>query len=278
MRAIATKRPDPDFIVRLVGPGVRPWGVPMRALTKALVAVQRIVEQKEEDEHDTNEDQAVQVDAARILHLMGVKSSSAAYAVAAPRRANAVALLKALGRSIEGPADAEWSMPTLSSIEDLSEVANALGCEIEFRKVEKQKRFGEVLAKITPRTYGAISSSAYIRGTTSIYARIERVGGATAMHCGIRLPDSPRKMIICRVATRDLVRELGQYMYQYLILSGRATWLRHRWKLTNIVIDSFEPPKNGSVLETLRGAHDAGGYAWDEIPDPDSYLSEMRRP
>jgi len=126
-------------------------------------------------------------------------------------------------------------------------------------------------------TYGEISESAFIYGRTSVYARIERVGGATAMHCGIRLPDSPGKMVICRVATSDLVRQLGQYMYERLILSGNATWVKHNGKLKDLLIDAYEPPKTGSVMDALRLAHDAGGYAWDNVDDPDKAIAEMRR-
>jgi hypothetical protein len=44
-----------------------------------------------------------------------------------------------------------------------------------------------------------------------------------------------------------------------------------------MLIDSFEPPKGGSILEALEKAHDAGGRAWDSIADPDALIAEMRR-
>jgi hypothetical protein len=117
--------------------------------------------------------------------------------------------------------------------------------------------------------------TAFITGPTSIFGKIERVGGATEMHCGIHLANQVR-MVICRVATEDLVRQLGRYMYQNVMLSGEATWLRHNWHIKHFKITGFESPKTGSIRDALRRIHDAGGKAWDGIKDPAKYIKEMR--
>ncbi|MBN2563935.1 MAG: hypothetical protein JXQ75_23720 [Phycisphaerae bacterium] len=251
----------------------------MRTLTKVLDAVQRLVDQREDagedDGSDTGKPHAEALSAT--LHLLDVKSKSAAYAVASPDQPDAIKTLSDVGASINAPDGAEWTSPTLSSLEALSQSAKSLGCEIEFREPGRHGAYGGVIARITPMTYSEVCTSAFIFGRTSVYARIERVGGATAMHCGIRLPDSPRKMVICRVANNELVRELGRHMYDHCILSGNATWVKHNWKLRTLVIDAFEPPKTGSVMDALRRAHDAGGYAWDAVADPEKAIAEMRR-
>lgn len=276
---VANKKPNADFIVRMVGQGIRPWAVPLRTLTNILDAVQRLVEQQDRTlEDDVSYDGETHVESGyRTLHLLSVKSKSAAYAVSVPDGAAAIALLSEIGESIDSPDKANWTSPTLSSIEALSRSAKSMGCEIEFREADSSRTYGRVIARIAPSTYEAIAGSAFIRGRTSLYAKIERVGGATAMHCGLRLPDAPRKMVICRVVSDDLVRELGRYMYEHLIVSGDATWVKHDWRLKTLVIDSFDPPKKGSIRETLLRAHDAGGHAWDSVDDPDAAIAEMRR-
>lgn len=279
MDVSSRKKPESDFVVRLVGPDVRPWRVPFRALARVLDAVQRLVEQKDESEDEQPlpaGDNKAKEEAARILHLLDVRSSSAAYAVAAPDHKMALAVLSETGRDISRPEHAEWSGASLSAIRELSEVARSLGCEIEFREATARGRYGNVIAKITGTTYEKVSESAYIYGRTSVFARIERVGGATEMHCGIRLPSAPRKMVICRVASEDLVRELGQFMYQHLVLTGNAQWLRHNRQLKGLTITAFDPPKHGSILETLKRAHDVGGHAWDKIDDPHASVLEAR--
>ena len=135
---------------------------------------------------------------------------------------------------------------------------------------------GDVIATIGPITFSRFAEAAFVSGDTSVYGRIERVGGATEMRCGLRVPEQPGRMIICSVANRDLARQLGQYLYQHIVVSGKANWFRRDWKLLRMDITSFEPPKAGSILDALDRVHDAGGHAWDHIDDPKDFLAEQR--
>lgn len=259
-----------DFTVRLVGQGISPSVIPVRALARILGALQRLVDQRDDDTTEISQVECEQEQpAARPLHLVGIKTSSAGYLVAAPDRKCAVDILRNTGHAIAEPRRSEWNGPTLSALKELSEVARAIPCEIEIRN-------GRVLATVTPRTYEEISPSAFVYGRTSLYARIERVGGATEMHCGIRLPEMPRKMVICHVQGSDLVRSLGQYMYQRVLLHGDATWMRRSLRLRHFTITSFEPPRSGSLLEALRDVREAGGRGWDKVADVNAAFSEIR--
>lgn len=277
------RKPAVDFVVRLVGQGIRPWDVPMRTLAQVLQATQRLVDQREEesdDEYapDEPDDQEVDVEAAdRVLRLVDVKNGSALYGVAAPgtARAVALALLAAMGQAIESPDRHEWLQPTLSTVRELSEVARRLKCSVELREPGQGKQLGQLLATIGADTFKKVQGSAFVRGKSSVFGTIQRVGGATKTHCGLYLPDRSR-LLICRVANADLARELGQYLYQGVVVAGEATWLRHNWQLRTMTITSFEPPKTGSIREALQKIHAAGGYGWDRIVNPDSAIAEMR--
>ena len=83
---VQRKRPETDFVVRLVGSNIRPWAVPMRSLARVLEAVQRLIDQKDEGEDRGVEGQESQADSGRLLHLVDVKSKSAGYAVSSPNR------------------------------------------------------------------------------------------------------------------------------------------------------------------------------------------------
>lgn len=272
------RKPGADFLVRLVAPGLKPWLVPMRTLARICEATQRLVEQSDDGAED---DRALSKflphgkDPSSALRLISVTSSSAGYQVAAPRHEGAVNVIRQLGRSINDPVDVNWSAGALSSIQELTDVAKSLGCEIEFREPGSGKVLGPVIAKISPSTYSEISEMAFVFGPTSIFGKIERVGGATEMHCGVHISGQPR-MVICRVASEDLVRQLGQYMYQEVMLSGQATWLRQSWQIKHFEITGFEPPKVGSIRDALRRIHEAGGSAWDKVADPDDFIREMR--
>ena len=269
---MSTKKPQPDFVIRMVGPGLSPWVVPMRKLSRALQAVQRLLDKEDdEDEHTESE----QIDEP-VLHLIGLTNRSAGYAVATERGELVLDVLRHFGSSIADPTNAAWTPYVLSSVRDLSDVAKSLGCEIEFRLPGTGRNYGEILAKIGPSSFDSIAGHAFATGHTSVYARVERVGGATEMHCGIRIPSQQRRMVICRVASKDLVRELGKYLYEYVVLSGEAEWIRHDWRIRTIVIKSIEPPKTGSIIRALDRIHSAGGSAWDSVDDPKSALQEIR--
>ena len=268
-----TKKPDADFIIRLIGPGVRPWVVPLRNLSSLFDAVQRVFEGEQDiDEQEQKDIEKVQ------LRLLDVRVSSAAYKVAASHSEHALNRLKVFGKSLEKPDVVNWETSELSSIHDLSGIAKSLGCRIEFRYPGKQRaKFGNVIAKIEPDTYRQIAGTAFISGHTSIYARIERVGGATKQHCGIRIQTQPRKMVVCRVQNEELVRQLGKHIYQEVVLNGMATWLKHNGHLKSMSITSFEEPKKGSICDALERIYQAGGKAWDNIENPDAILMEMRK-
>lgn len=272
------KKPKPTFVIRLVGRGIRPWRVPMRSLAKVMQAVQRLVEQRDDMVDDIESSTVVEDESRSILHLLGVTSSSAAYAVAAPDESRVIETLEAVQADIRAPERADWLDSTLSSVREISDIAKALDCEIEFRK-PRFRTMGlgdDVIAKITPITFSEIEGAAYITASTSVYAKVERIGGATDMHCGIRLPGAPQKMVICRVQSAELVRELGQYIYQYVVISGQTTWLRHNWRLKRMIISAFEPPKTGRISDTLRCVREVGGDAWDALENPKAFMAEIR--
>ena len=103
MPVASQKKPEPAFIIRLVGRGVSPWAVPMRSLTSVLQAVQRLVEQRDDFVDDLEAEAEVHGDSGIVLHLLNVKSGSAAYAVAAPDHDGTVAMFRRFRESLDHP-------------------------------------------------------------------------------------------------------------------------------------------------------------------------------
>ncbi len=270
---VVQRKPPPSFEVRLVGTNLRPWSVPMRALSRALQAVQRLIEGDQPESAEEGESAPGHDQTHGSLHLLSVTSGSAKYGVAADDSAIAVAALRLAGGAIDAPGTADWTQPLLSAIEDLSGVARTLGCTIEFRHPGKS---GAVLATIKPETFGLVSSTAFVTGESSVIGTVERVGGATEMHCGLRVPSQPDRMVICRVDNAELVRELGKYVYQPVIVSGPVTWLRAGWRIRHVHVRSVSPAKRASVQQTLAEMRRIGGSDWARIDDPDRFIMEMR--
>ena len=133
-----------------------------------------------------------------------------------------------------------------------------------------------MFATIDGDSYSILAATAFVTGESSVYGYLERVGGATDQRCGLRLPTQPRRMIYCTVETEELVRSLGQHIYENILVSGTVTWFRRAWQVKHIRVTDFEPSKTGSILDTLERIYEAGGKVWDDVDDPEALIAEMR--
>jgi len=259
---VPSKKPPPDFVIRFTGSHVRPWLVPLRALTKALDASQKLL--VGDDDNEIN------------LQLLEVKSGSAAYKISTDKPDQFLPSLQLTGDSISHPENAEWDDEGLTAIKDLSAIAKSLNCTIEFRLPGERRIFGDVLATITHATYDTIASTAYFTSHTSVVALIERVGGATKMGCAIRVTSQPH-LVYCSIANEDLVRELGKQIYKQVSVSGKAKWLKRSQLLKTIEIDSFQPLENR--ISSFFDKAKVLGSKWGDIRADrvDDELRELRQ-
>jgi hypothetical protein len=243
-------------------------------------AIQRLVEQDDEGFEDkfsdeNGQDQPLISLGSPVLKLVGVRAASAGYAISTPLRDGALDILDTMGRDINDPANANWSASTISSLKDISEIAKTLGVKVEIRKPNKGSRLGDVIARITPKTYEEVANSAFVHGQTSLYGTVERIGGSSAARCAFWLPGES-KLIYCSVKSEELAKKLGSFLYQDISIHGSAKWLRANWRVCSFKIVSFEPPKAGSFKEALSAIWEAGGKVWDNIEDPNEYLNDIR--
>lgn len=254
---------DTSFILRFVGDKVRPWLVPINTLAKALSAVQRLVVEEPEDEEEIHE--------KSLLHLLDVTKGSACYPVYAEDKDQAIDALRQVGKAIADPDYVDTVSHILNPLEDLSAIAKQLDCELELSLPNN----GEVLARIQPVTHKAIAHSAFISGDSSLEGYVERVGGATSLRCGLRVRGQAN-MLICRVQNFDVARQLGQHLYEHIIVDGNATWFRRSWKLHSFEIRAMRKLDDKSVSDKFDALRQAADGFFDNINDVESYISDLR--
>jgi len=253
---------------------MKPWAVPLRALSRILANTQSLLDENKDDSDTKNSNENLQPKI--LLRLIDIKCGSAAYKISSTNSNASIKQLETIHNEILKPNDSNWNPEKLSSIEELSSLAKSLDCEIQFCEFVDGEYKNHVIAKITPNTFKNISKTAFIYGQTSLCAKIERVGGAVKKSCAIRINNQSNKMVYCDVIDEDLIRQLGRYVYENVVVSGQATWYRASGKLRHMNITDVEPPKSGSILESLDKIYKAGGDAWDSIEDPDAFIAEMR--
>jgi hypothetical protein len=129
---------------------------------------------------------------------------------------------------------------------------------------------GLVTATVHPDTRFIVPTPTVIQGETTLYGEVERAGGTTPV-ISLRLPNDER--ISCQVS-RELAREFGHRLYQFVGVVGTARWSTPGFKLeafTALRITEYEdtPPSLAvAELAAVLREHWAG---------TDDVLAEVRK-
>lgn len=267
IRKMYEKAPRQTFELRLVGPGVTPEVVPLRAVSDALAAIQDLASGR--DPYETPK-----VDPEQGIGLIDVRRGSAVYACysRAPDIArNNLNRVQALLSDGEGAVqdDADRVVSILKPIKSLSEVARSLNCELQVRINRR-----ELLFSVKSNDYERLSKKLLMDGDSTVYGKIERVGGATEMKCVLRIPDR-RQLLYCTVRDREVARQLAQHLYESIVATGKATWIHSSWRIVAFSITGFTQPQMGNTKKAIERLRNAGLSAWDDVPDPEQLISEQ---
>lgn len=261
-----TPAATPTFEVRFVAPGLLPEKIPFRAVSEALAAMQDLASGR--DPFETR-----QVPPEKLIGLLKVRRGSAVYSCVSRAPDEARHNLKLVGRmlsNMEGKQkESDLMVSAFRPIEALSSVARSVGCRLEIYPAAKGD--DDPIFTIEAGDFERLSSRLLLKGETTVVGTVVRVGGATGMRCLMRVPQR-HHLLYCDVADRKLVRQLGKHLYEQIAASGTATWIHRSWHIYDFNLRGFSQPRLGDPTKAIAKLRDAGLRAWDNIPDPDSYL------
>jgi hypothetical protein len=258
--------PDPVLEMLFDGPDILPENIPISTLSIAFSAVQRLAsgryvprtEEEEEEEDDS-------------LRLLDVQRGSAVYRITGPAPEAPLANIRQAGKLLVQPDDESGESDyIINPVEDLSRIARRLKCTVILRKPGT----GKSLARVDADSYQRIAGRLIVEGDTAFTGRVERVGGKMQNRCALSVSFQSR-MVYCSVETAELARNLGQKLYQDVVVQGTAKWLRGSWKMFEFKVKDVYQPKNGGIHEAFQALRDAGGNAWDGVDDPEKFLEEV---
>jgi hypothetical protein len=265
---MATKKPEAVFEVVFSGPGVYPEQIPLGSLSRILSAIHSLAMGHELPTDDDGE--AVADDDKDPVRLVDVKRGSAILRFADRAAKQSIKNLREVGRILKDPEKIGDNIHILNPIEDLSASARRLNCSIIMKQAHSNNG---VLARIEPTSYHSLSQSVFVSGETAVMGSVQRVGGATARKCGLRVSFQPR-MLFCRVASTELARTLGQLLYQQVVVHGTARWVKASWRLYSLEISAVKELKEGTAEQAIESLRQAGGKGWDDIDNPQEFLEE----
>lgn len=268
---LRNEKPQATFEVRFRAPGISPEKVSLRNVSDALSAIQDLASGRDAFETPF-------VSPEKAIGLVDVRKGSAVYACVAHSPAEAWANLSRIRNLLdenEMPSedDDDILAKAFKPIQTLCDVARSLGCRLEVAWASKRRQ--PPLFTVGQGDYERIAARMLLKGETTIAGKIERVGGATGMRCLLRVPGR-RRILYCGIASRELARKLGQHLYEPIVARGTATWLHRSWRVQDFTIQSFSQPKLSDVDSAIKALRKAGLDAWDNVPDPSSYLHEQR--
>lgn len=252
------KKPPPSFSVYFKGSLVYPEAIPWQRVAEALRAVHGL-SKSVETEHEEDS-----------IRLIGVARGSAIFQCYAEHAVTAVDNLRRVGRMLdrnELPDDAAFRV---RPIEELSRIAKSLACVIII-----QKDRGDVLARIEPDSYRQIAGSFLVAGETTITGEVKRVGGATDQRCTLRIPDRPT-LLYCDVGSVEVARELGKHLYEDVVVTGTAHWLKTSFEIVDFRIQSITQVPKVRLSNAFAALRAAGADAWDNVDDPRAFLRRIR--
>lgn len=262
------KKPDAVFELVFTGGGIYPEKIPIGKVVEALSAVKRLAAGEVlGDEEEVDEEQDGEV---RLLDVTRTSSAVFRFVGLAPK--TTLQRLRNTGRVLTNPDAVEDNEYILRPVKDLSTIAGSLKCSVLLREAGNQH---DVLAQIEADSFANISRSLLISGTTNITGSVQRVGGATEMRCALRVSFQPR-LLFCKVGTKEVARKLGDALYQRVIASGSARWLRQSMRLYSFKVHDVSQTVEGSISDHLKALWDAGMSDWQKAEDPEALLHEIR--
>jgi len=98
------------------------------------------------------------------------------------------------------------------------------------------------------------------------------------MRCALRVPGRAH-LLYCDVHSKDskdLVRRLGQHLYEQIAARGTATWIHRSWRIYEFTIQDFTQPQLGDPTKAIEQLRSAGLKAWDQIADPGAFIEDLR--
>lgn len=128
---------------------------------------------------------------------------------------------------------------------------------LEFRLPEVQRP----LAVLRPDTPLYPSVSPLVTGATEIYGKLERIGGAEP-RAALRLSNEETLRFD---VTEEVARELAPFLYQWVRLSGEATWNPIDNGFETFKLERILPYRPTPITEALAGVGEIAGRYWEGV-------------
>lgn len=249
------------FHIEMKGAGVRPQTTPLKALVNFLTNLEAtILETAKAQNVDPKADEAP-------LSLVEIQAGSNRLGLAVSPVF--VPIIAQITHAINARHFSTIPDRAHRSLYEISEQAKSENWDVHF--VEDKTRAIE-MATISDERPIPNPTSPYVKGTSTIFGKCIRVGGAEPK-VDIRLPNRSRLLHV--EVTEEMARSLARNLYDAIAMTGEATWERETWFIVNFKATSVVNIQSGSPLRAFEELGEAVGEKWKGI-DVDRFVEELR--
>lgn len=158
---------------------------------------------------------------------------------------------------------------TIKQYKNLQDKCNESNTKIEVLRAKDRERILYLLPESPPKQMT-------IRGETTIYGILERIGGSSTIAANVRQHGMDKVTTV--TLSRELAKQMAQYLYNEVRLEGEAEWEIDSLEMTNFRVSAFTPFNPGSIDDTLDElAKLTGRGMWHESDQTiEDFLSDIR--
>lgn len=251
---------DKFLKIRLVGEDISPEKISANDFSKLIAAYEDALIAFFEKRHPDKKDLG-------FVSVVGISSESAGVVFRPNYETEMIEVANDINTSINNKTISKLPFKTVENLTIIQNYINKKNCTAELNGYDKIAS-----TKITPSTNLRITKSFYIKGETTIYGKVVRVGGKEP-RVRVQINDDLELSVI--IKEKD-AKELSPYLYEVIGIKGMAKWKKENHELVEIKPKSFILMEEKSLKEKFKGLGDLLGKYWVDIDNPDDYVASLR--
>lgn len=155
---------------------------------------------------------------------------------------------------------------TVESLAKIWKFTKKRNCQAEFLNAHIKTGI------IVPEIPIEISKDFYFEGETTIYGKIERVGGAQPK---VRIRIDEENVLYLDV-DEELAKTLANRLYEKVKLDGTAKWRKGDYKIHDFKIKDVSDFTGGKITDAFQELKGTVGKYYDDIDDVEKYFDNLR--
>jgi hypothetical protein len=247
--------------VAITGRGATPELVPIEVLAETLAHVGKAVL--------ANLDPCLELPEGATIGLVAIEESSDGLVLSVPDRL--VPTVALISQAIDNEDFSGLSEPGVSALRNLSSTLEKH--EWSFQVAENREHDIRHVRIEYSHLPPPPDKGVPIRGSTTVFGRCLRVGGAKKPKAEIR--SSSTGEILYADLSEEIAKELGKLLYEEVILEGAAVWDSATWQIQEFRISRVTAYRQTDPVLAFKELSEASHGKWGDVDAPE-YVRSLR--